>query len=1237
MKARWRWVWLVPVLCAAAQAQVPRIDAIDPAQGPIAGGTVVTVRGANLAGVSLAIDKVTVAGQVVSTSEIRFTTPVHDNGFAVVKLTGAGGAAFAEFLYVPPKLKDLPAGYITTVAGVGLYTAFHGPATNAEIQPHGHPAFDREGNVYLPEPQGARVIRIRTDGILEPFAGVGTAGNFAATGNGDGGPALDASLDFCRGVTFDDNGDAYLTDVHHRIRKVDGRTGIITTYAGNGTNGYSGDGGPALQAQLHNTTHICGDGKGTLWFIDFDDATYVTRVRKITPDGIITTVAGLGPAGFAGDGGPATQAQFNLGSGDDGAVAVDRLGNLYLADTANHRIRRIDAHTGIVSTLFDTGDWGAHSVACDADGNVYCQIVRQIVKLAPDGRVVATYGIGTPGQPSEDGTPVAEAFIQPWDVAVDAAGNIVFTEVDLRRARRINLATGRVATIAGRTDCFGETGPAVATTISFGNADIGFLPNGDLLVTDERHRLIRKIDPNGQISSVLHGSETARLAGRPYAPLTSPVGLDTNGAGDLVVTDTRGIYRMNADGWVTAIWQGGDNYGYSGDGGPASAALLCQPWDVALDAGENLFVADTNNNRIRRIDGQTGIVTTIAGTGPVNGFERYGPDGDGGYSGDGGPAIEARLNTPYAVAIGPEGDLFISDNDGGYVRKIDPNGIITTVARGGGYKLIFDRWGQLYSGGGRVVRFGLEAIRYNDEMQVTALGSRERGFSGDGGPVGEARVNPTAQAVGVAVDDEGNVFFFDGNNLRIRAIRFGAFVTMPRITSGVRDAQITAGEPATFAVEASGFPSPTYQWRRDGVDILGATSPSCTLATVRLADTNTRYTVTVSNAVGSVTSQAARLTVTADATWPGAAGLSGPQAVRVGEPVTLKVLANGSPPLTYRWRRNGADCANGTGCELKLAALQPADASVYTVQITNPLGSTVSDAVIVGVASTDKVVGSGRELLPVDLRHPNGKVFDQVLVTGAAEAITADYAQNQTTRTSFIDDDDDIVQIEFSGPGALSLVLAGASGPATPVNYNQATEYIKGHAAIVITGATEDTNVSIFSVGRATAYDPTGVYDMMKPVSAANQPADNGNPLFQGRRATRYGGVADVAYIAIASANGWFGGVRAANARFSASQGLTGIFARGVKFAGPVFVGDISASGSAESWLYLERASDVRVTGGSLYQPNGKPVQVGGLTQLRFTAGCDSHGLTLAAQQNRATLMQNGLDVTAQVVVNPPQ
>lgn len=352
-----------------------------------------------------------------------------------------------------------------------------------------------------------------------------------------------------------------------------------------------------------------------------------------------------------------------------------------------------------------------------------------------------------------------------------------------------------------------------------------------------------------------------------------------------------------------------------------------------------------------------------------------------------------------------------------------------------------------------------------------------------------------------------------------------------------------------------------------------------------------------------------------------------------GGNVTLYVTATGDPTPTYRWQRLGTDIAGADGASLTLSRIQPSNTGVYSVVVANSAGTRTASA-IVGLLANAKVVGAGDELDPLNIRHPNGNVFDQVLLTGTHEAIKAD--AGQVTRTSFIDLDGDIVQIEFAGAGTLSLVLASPTGPAAPEKYNQPNvQYMKGHAGIVIAGANETTNVSVFTVGRATAFDPTNKYDFLKDPSSTNNPANNGSSLFEGHGATTYDGVADLAFIAIMSANGHFGGVRAANASFFASKGHTGVYAPNVRFTGPVRVGDISAFDDAQPVLLLGSATDVRVTGGDLHQDNGEAVQVSGMEELRFVAGSDSHGRALAARQNRAVLMQNGQDVTSKIVVNP--
>ncbi|WP_425496023.1 immunoglobulin domain-containing protein [Opitutus terrae] len=363
------------------------------------------------------------------------------------------------------------------------------------------------------------------------------------------------------------------------------------------------------------------------------------------------------------------------------------------------------------------------------------------------------------------------------------------------------------------------------------------------------------------------------------------------------------------------------------------------------------------------------------------------------------------------------------------------------------------------------------------------------------------------------------------------------------------------------------------------------------------------------------------------------------QTVALGGSVSLTMAATGTPAPTLSWQRNGSTVAGATAATLTLPNVQPADTGIYTgIALGGTAGTAaaISTPVIVGISTEQQVVGAG-EQVGDHVPHPNGNFYDQVLLTGVAEAIKADPDNGEITRTSFIDADGDIVQVEFGGPGTLSLVLANAGDRAAPEKYNQSNVlYMKGHAGIVITGANENTNVTVFTVGRATAYDRTGQYNILKsPNTTDNNPANNGSPLFVGHENTVYDGIADLAFIAISSTNGRFGGIRAANANFYAAQGFTGIYAPGVEFTGPVFFGDIMAYDKAKPVLLLGSASDVRVTGGNMEQINAQPVQVSGVTQLQFKPGSDSHGNTLPAQTNRGTYRQDGVDVTTQIVVNP--
>jgi hypothetical protein len=355
-----------------------------------------------------------------------------------------------------------------------------------------------------------------------------------------------------------------------------------------------------------------------------------------------------------------------------------------------------------------------------------------------------------------------------------------------------------------------------------------------------------------------------------------------------------------------------------------------------------------------------------------------------------------------------------------------------------------------------------------------------------------------------------------------------------------------------------------------------------------------------------------------------------------GSTARVNIAAEGNPAPSVQWSRNGSAITGATNATLAIANLQPRETGLYQARLSNPQGTRTSDFAILGLTSEAKIIGVGTEVLSNQHVASNGNTFDQILLGGSAIAVTADHALNQITRTSFIDLDDDIVQVEMSGPGTLSLVLDASSGPATPTHYNQSTvSYMKGHAGIVITGADERTNVSVFSVGRLNAFDPTGAFDSTKPITEQNHPSKNGSSLFVGHETTDYDGIADIAFIAIASTNGKFGGVRAANANFLAAKGVTGLYAPGVTFLGPVYLGDVVASADAAPVIRLGAAGNTRITGGDLLQDNGAAVQVSGITQLVFANGSDSHGNPLPAQNNRAVLQQDGVDVTTAIVVNP--
>jgi sugar lactone lactonase YvrE len=337
---------------------------------------------------------------------------------------------------------------------------------------------------------------------------------------------------------------------------------VITTAVGTGEKGFAGDGGPAQAALLNGPFDVAFDGAGNLFFSD----TFNHRIRRVDArSGVITTIAGNGEAGYGGDGGPAVRASLNEPYG----IAIDRAGNIFVADRLNRRIRRIDAANGSITTLAGTDE--------------------------------AAY--------SGDGGPAARAGLgEPNGLALDAdQRHLYIADVADHRVRIVDLSSGTIATFAGtgQPEHGGDDGPAAAARI-FGARAVKLGPDGTVYILERQGSSLRAVDA--------------------------------------------------ATGIITTI-AGTTGRGYSGDGGPALAAVFDAPKEMAIDRDGSLIIVDTENHAIRRIERRTGIVTLVAG-------------GRKGAGGDGGPATEAGLDRPHGAVVGPDGAIYIGDTNNHRIRKV---------------------------------------------------------------------------------------------------------------------------------------------------------------------------------------------------------------------------------------------------------------------------------------------------------------------------------------------------------------------------------------------------------------------------------------------------------------------------------------------------------------------------------------------------------------------------------------
>jgi len=825
-------------------------------------------------------------------------------------------------------------GVITTAAGDGAagYYGDGGPATSASLYFPEGVAVDAAGNLFIADTDNGRIRKVATNGLITTVAGDGGYGF-----SGDGGPATSASLDDPEGVAVDAAGNLFIADTDNgRIRKV-ATNGLITTVAGDGGYGYSGDSGPATNASLYYPRGVAVDAWGNLFIADTDNV----RIRKVATNGLITTVAGDGGYGYSGNGGPATSASLYYPAG----VTVDAAGNLFIADTDNVRIRKVAAN-GLITTVAGdggygySGDGGAATsaslyypagVTVDAAGNLFIADTdnMRIRKVGTNGLITTVAGNGSTGSPGDGGAAANAHLSLPSGVAADNLGNFFIADTDNYRIRRVG-SNGLITTVAGNGG-YGYSGDGGAATAANLEYPYGVAVDGvgELFIADENNQRVREVGVTGIMTTVAgnggRGYSGDSVALGPDASLADPYGTAVDAYGNVFIADTDNHrIREITPGGIICTVAGNGTPGYSGDGGAATSASLNSPEGVTVDAAGNVFIADTGNQRIRKV-GTNGTITTAAG----NGF--------GGYSGDGGPAGNASLDYPRGVAVDPSSNIFIADWGNHRVRMVSPNGDISSLAGQGG-----------------------------------------AGFLGDGGPATNASL---AYPAGVATDASGNLLVADSENNRIREIwlaglpilslshltansagnyyvvikgPYGSVTSSvvnlvvdlpPAITAQPQDLSVGLGSNATFTVSAASSEPLTYLWQFGGTSISGATSDSYTVAGVTAANAG-GYDVVVANGIGSVTSRVAVLTVLLP---PVITQPPQSQAVGIGSNATFSVTASGNGPFYYQWFLNGTNLAGATGSSLTLNTVFPINAGEYSVSVANPYGLTLGGPALLTV------------------------------------------------------------------------------------------------------------------------------------------------------------------------------------------------------------------------------------------------------------------------------------------------
>jgi autotransporter-associated beta strand protein len=563
--------------------------------------------------------------------------------------------------------------------------------------------------------------------------------------HGNGGPATSAGLGHLTGLTFR-SGNLYICDQdHHIVVKV--ASGIATVVAGNGKFGFSGDGGPATSASLRTPVGVVFDTSGNMYIADVD-ATQGS-IRKVTPTGTISTYAGCThtlPDSCDVNATP-VEGVFRTDTFMTAVgIAIDASNNIYVSDANHHRVRKILASNGNVYTVAGNGNIG----------------------------------------PSGDGGLAVNASLSgsTTGLSLDSSRNLYISDGD--RLRKVTASTGIINTIAG----------------SFGLLrDLVVDGAGNVYVTDGTGNVVYKVAPGGSVTNIIGSGVPGYGFCGDGGPATDacfkyPWGITRDGSGNIYVADQFN-YRVRKDTVSTGIistFAGSGRGNFWGDGGSATSAGIDKPQGMAFDFAGNMYIADTFNNRVRKVT-TGGIISTIAGTGLP------------GFSGDGGAATSARLNEPTSVAVDSNGNVFVMDAWNSVVRKITPGGIISTYAGGGtslgdggpatmaelqGYiqSIALDKYNNLYIadiGNARVRK-----VTASTGIITTVAGNGVYGYSGDGGPATHASVVP----FNISIGPDGSLYITS----------LGGGTAVRKVTNGIINRWAGSLDPNTWCNVYGGDP-----------------------------------------------------------------------------------------------------------------------------------------------------------------------------------------------------------------------------------------------------------------------------------------------------------------------------------------------------------------------------------------------------------------------------------------------